>query len=74
MNPKLERASENIVEKYSQFMSTSGADFLLFDSVEKWGVVTKSGKKIFNLYLERLRRKVHDYTLKFTRKERKRNA
>ena len=74
MSPKLESVSQNIIQKYSQFMSTSGTDFLLFSSVDKWGVVTKSGKKIFNLFLERLRRKVHDYTLKLTRRERKRNA
>jgi len=73
-NPRVEIATNNIVKKFSQFMATSGTNFQLFSSVEKWGVVTQSGDKIFNLFLERVRRKSYDFVLKVTNGERKRNA
>ena len=72
--PKIEVASRVILEKYSLFMATSGTNFQLFNSVNKWGIVTKSNDKVFNLFLERPRRKLYDYFLKLTNGNRRRNA
>jgi hypothetical protein len=73
-NPRIEFESKEILDKYSQFMATSGTRFLLFNSVDKWGVVTKSNARVFNLFLERFRRKIYDYFLLLTNRNRKRNA
>lgn len=73
-SPKLEPASANIIEKFSQFMSSSGTKYNLFKSVEKWGVITISDTKIFNLFLQRARSKTYDYYLTISNKSRKRNA
>lgn len=73
-SPKLESASVNIIEKFSQFMSSSGTKYTLFKSVEKWGVTTMSDRRIFNLFLQRVRSKAYDYYLSISNKSRKRNA
>jgi hypothetical protein len=73
-SPKLEPVSVNIIEKFSEFMSSSGTQYTLFKSVEKWGVITISDTKIFNLFLQRVRSKTYDYYLIISNKSRKRNA
>ena len=73
-SPKLEPCSADIIEKFSQFMSSSGTKYTLFKTVEKWGVITISDTKIFNLFLQRTRNKTYDYFLTISNKSRKRNA
>ncbi len=73
-SPKIEPASVEIIEKFSQFMSSSGTKYNLFKSVEKWGVVTISREKIFNLFLQRVRSQTYDYYLTLSNRSRKRNA
>jgi hypothetical protein len=43
----------DVVNKFADFMSSSGTRCILFSSAHKWGVITSEGKKIQNGVLER---------------------
>lgn len=63
-----------IVRKYALFMSLSGNDLKLFQSVSKWGVISYTHGKILNLVGQRLRSKIYDLFLETSGRQRKRNA
>jgi len=72
--PIYPKITDNVIEKYAFFMSTSGERYQLFTIVEKWGVELANGERIYNLFGERLRSKVINSLNIFFKRRTKRNA
>ena len=47
-----------LISAYSLFMTQSGTSYTFFKNSNKWGVTLPSGKKIYNTFFERSRRKL----------------
>jgi len=53
-----EQNCDELISAYSLFMTQSGTSYTFFKNSNKWGVTLPSGKKIYNTFFERARRKL----------------